>query len=424
MADNRKDETTAFDVIKSHFGIDKIAEARAERRSSLVQERREQRQVNMGNAPVTQADQPSIQIIIEPVAGNTYVPNETAFDRKCPSCGGTLAFEPSSGRLVCGFCGREEVLQNAPVEPEKGYSLYELQNNIGRRLQTVDKIIVCGTCGGNFRAESSAISSMCPYCGSNSITVASDTAGTLEPTGVIPFRIGKDEAQGIFRQWIKGRKFSPKDIVQDSQITDLTGVYVPYWVFDCDTYTPYEGKFGKYGSGEDSYTQYHRNSGVCELPVRNMTFVASSRLEKDSFWKVVSNFDMTAIQKYDPGLLAGFWSESYTVDGPATWQKACVKINDRIRRQIKALEKADVIANLDMKPQAANIRAKYVLAPVWITSFDYHGTAYRVLINGQTGDIVGTWPKSYRKLWLFIALITVIMLFFLILTAILYPYLP
>jgi len=392
MAKDKKDATTVLDVIKSHFGIDRMAESRAERRSALAQEQREKRRVNSGSASFVETDLPPIQIVTEPVS------NEKAYDNKCPACGGTLAFNPATGKLSCSFCGREEFFRTEAAEPEKGYSLYELQNNIGRRLHSVDKVIVCGSCGGNFQAVSSAITSLCPYCGSNSITVAGNSSDTLEPTGIIPFKIGKDEAQDIFKQWIKGRRFSPTDIVKDSQITDLTGVYVPYWVFDCDTITPYEGKFGKYGSGEDSYTEYHLNSSVCEMPVRNLTFVASSRLEKDSFWKVVSYFDMSATQKYDTNLLAGFWSESYTVDGPSTWRKACVKLTDMIRRQIKANENADVIAKLDMKPQAANLRAKYVLAPIWITSFDYHGKKYRVLINGQTGDIVGTWPKSYKKL--------------------------
>lgn len=409
MAD-RKDETTALDVIKSHFGIDRFAESRAERRSSDEQDRREQARANSGNAPVAQTVQPTIKIIDEQVPGTDYIQAETAVDKKCPSCGGTLTFDPSTGRLECGFCGKEVILESSVVDPEKGYSLYELQNNLGRRLKSENVMIVCGTCGGSFLTGSNAISGDCPYCGSNSIAVSGDATGTLEPTGMIPFKVGKDEAQDIFNKWISGRRFSPSDIVKDSKITDLTGVYVPYWVFDCDIDSPYEGKFGIYGRGEDSYTKYHRSSGVCRMDVRDLTFVASSCLEKDPSWKTVSAFDMSAILKYDPDRLSGFWSESYTVDGAAAWQKACGKIYDRLRKQIKTMEEADVVAEINMQPEASNVRAKYVLAPVWITSFDYHGTMYRVLINGQTGNIVGKWPKSYKKLWPLFILIGAIVL--------------
>lgn len=422
MADNRKDETTVLDVIKSHFGIDKMAESRAERRSSDEQDRREQARVNSGSAPAAQTVQPVIKIIDGQNPGTAYAQNEIAFDKKCPSCGGTLAFEPSTGRLACSFCGIEVMLQTAPADPEKGYSLFDLQNNSGRRLKTEEVKIVCSTCGGSFLTGSNAISGLCPYCGSNSIAVSGDATGTLEPSGIIPFKVGKDEAQDIFRQWINGRRFSPEDIARDSQITDLTGVYVPYWVFDCDIYSPYEGKFGIFGKGEDSYTKYHISAGTCRMDVRDLTFVASDRLENDPFWKAVSTFDMSAILKYDPDRLAGFWSESYTVDGTAAWQKACGKIYDRLRKQIKTLEKADVIANIDMQPQASNISAKYILAPVWITSFDYHGTLYRVLINGQTGNIVGKWPKSYKKLVPLFILIGAILLLSLYVFLRIYPY--
>jgi hypothetical protein len=111
------------------------------------------------------------------------------------------------------------------------------------------------------------------------------------------------------------------------------------------------------------------------------------------------------MKKYDPNLLAGFWSESYTVDGVTAWQTAMGKIYDMIQRSIKSIEDADVIARIDMKPEATNVRAKYVLAPIWITSFDYNGTVYRVLVNGQTGNIVGTWPKSLKRVFMIIGIV-------------------
>ena len=406
MADNRND-TTIGDVLKDHFGISNIQQRREMKNDSLEQERIEQMYVNNGNVPPANArTQALAQKVVNPVYPVPHIPNESTTDNKCPSCGGTLSYDPATCRLICNFCGNAVDVQTMPAAPETGYTLQDLQNNTGRRLQSTAKQVSCGTCGGTFLAESSAISGLCPYCGSNSITVVGVASGTLEPTGVIPFKISKDEAQAMFKKWINGRRLSPMDIAKNSEITDLVGVYVPYWVFDCDTVTPYNGKFGRtYGSGDNTYTKYHKSSGVCQLPVRNLTLVASNRLVNDSFWRAVSKFDMITMKKYDPSLLAGFWSESYTVDGPTTWQNAMSRIYDMIKREIKSREAADVISKLDMQPQATNIRAKYVLAPIWITSFDYHGTIYRVLINGQTGNIVGTWPKSFKRFFLIFGLI-------------------
>ena len=376
-------------------------------RDPSEQERIEKMRVAMGNAPAAPSapalsqDKVTFQHIT-----HAQMANETSQDSKCPSCGGTMSFDPATGGLVCNFCGNHVAINAMPAEPGIGYTIEDLQYNGGRRIQYGVKQIVCGTCGGSFISETSSISGLCPYCGSNSITESKEIAGVLEPTGIVPFKISKDEAQGIFKQWIAARRMAPMDIAKNAQITDLVGVYVPYWVFDCDTFTPYNGKFGKtYGSGDDQYTKYHKSSGVCQMPVKNLTLLASGRLEKDSFWKSVSQFDFSAMKRYDSNILSGFWSESYTIDGVSAWQTAMNKIYEMIRRRIKSMEDADVIARIDMQPQAGNIRAKYVLAPIWITSFDYKGTIYRVLVNGQTGSVAGTWPKSLKKFFMILGIV-------------------
>ena len=370
--------------------------------------RAEELAVAYGNAPVVKDAQGTEAPAAGPAGFNPMsLTNQTTSDNKCPSCGATLAYDPATRSLICNFCGSSVDIKTEDVGEGGGYSLTDLQNNAGRHLTlTTNKIVICGTCGGQFVADKSALSGMCPYCGSNSITESSNSAGMPEPTGIIPFLISKQQAQDIFKVWISQRKLAPMDLVKNSEITDLVGVYVPYWVFDCETNTPYKGKFGKhYGSGDDQYTKYHKSEGVCKMPVRNMTLLATSRLEKDAFWKSVSKFDFNGMKKYDPNLLAGFWSESYTVDGVTAWQTAMGKIYDQIQRSIKSIEDADVIARIDMKPEATNVHAKYVLAPIWITSFDYNGTIYRVLVNGQTGNIVGTWPKSLKRIFMIIGIV-------------------
>ena len=384
-----------------------IFNTRSEFDKREAQERLEELNVSYGNAPVAKDSETSVPVAGPATIDASSLTNQTTSDNKCPSCGATLAFDPSTGGLICNFCGSTVALKTMPVAPGLGYSLDDLQNNAGRHLmQTESKLLICGTCGGQFLADKSSLSGLCPYCGSNSITESGNTSGMMEPTGVIPFKISKVEAQNIFKQWISARRMAPTDLKKNSEITDLVGVYVPYWVFDADTYTPYKGKFGKtVGSGDDQYTKYHKAEGVCKLPIKNLTLVASSRLEKDAYWKSVSKFDFNFMKKYDPNLLAGFWSESYTVDGTTAWQTAMGKIYDKITKSIKSLEDADVIAKIDMKPEATNVHAKYVLAPIWITSFDYNGTVYRVLVNGQTGNIVGTWPRSMKRIFMIIGIV-------------------
>ena len=35
-------------------------------------------------------------------------------DKKCPNCGGPITFSPTSGKLVCDYCGHEEEVKKDP----------------------------------------------------------------------------------------------------------------------------------------------------------------------------------------------------------------------------------------------------------------------------------------------------------------------
>ena len=51
-----------------------------------------------------------------------------------------------------------------------------------------------------------------------------------------------------------------------------------------------------------------------------------------------------------------------------------------------------------------------MLIPIWIMVYQYRNQPYRVLVNGQTGEVYGTAPFSYAKLTGVIAGIMVLVL--------------
>ena len=204
-----------------------IFNTRSEFDKREAQERLEELNVSYGNAPVAKDSETSVPVAGPATIDASSLTNQTTSDNKCPSCGATLAFDPSTGGLICNFCGSTVALKTMPVAPGLGYSLDDLQNNAGRHLmQTESKLLICGTCGGQFLADKSSLSGLCPYCGSNSITESGNTSGMMEPTGVIPFKISKEEAQNIFKQWISARRMAPTDLKKNSEITKAAGIRV------------------------------------------------------------------------------------------------------------------------------------------------------------------------------------------------------
>ena len=58
-----------------------------------------------------------------------------------------------------------------------------------------------------------------------------------------------------------------------------------------------------------------------------------------------------------------------------------------------------------------------MLLPIWIMVYQYSKQPYRVLVNGQTGEVYGTAPFSYARLTGVIAAMFVIVLVVIVLAA-------
>ena len=75
---------------------------------------------------------------------------------------------------------------------------------------------------------------------------------------VIGFRYTREQALDAFKNWCKGRKFVPSDFKSSQQLEKMTGLYVPFWVADCDVDAHYQAvgkKVKSWTSGEYHYTE-------------------------------------------------------------------------------------------------------------------------------------------------------------------------
>ena len=66
-----------------------------------------------------------------------------------------------------------------------------------------------------------------------------------------------------------------------------------------------------------------------------------------------------------------------------------------LRTKITENESATYHKDIQLSVNFSNIKYKYLLVPVWINSFTYDNQLYTIVINGQTGEISGKWPKSF-----------------------------
>lgn len=349
----------------------------------------------------------------EPITNQGSTLKET--DKKCPQCGGVMDFDPNIGAMACPYCGyEEEIPQEATSAAELDFESAENTENCS--WGTEKKQIICKSCGAETIYDALDVANECPYCGSNQVMPANDK-NTIAPGGVVPFSVTNEVASANFKKWIGGKFFCPKKAKQSVQADAFTGIYLPYWTFDTETKSRYSGKYGidrkekdKEGN-EKTVTDWHRTSGVYSYSVDD-ELVNGSERHDNAMLKGLEPFDTAKNVPYKPEYVAGFVAERYSVGLKSAWEKAKSAISTRIKSNISSKIRnenhADHVKDVKVSTAFNKITYKYLMLPIWCSSFTYNGKVYQFMVNGQTGKVYGKSPVSVGKVILVIAIVLLV----------------
>ena len=328
-------------------------------------------------------------------------------DKKCPSCGGVMLFEPERNSLVCQYCGHMEDIPEIKTDEVA----LEVDISTAKSIASHDwgiktKVVHCSLCGAETVNDALQMSGRCPFCGSTTVTSIDEGDDMIAPTAVIPFKISQEEASKIFHKWIKSKFFVAAEVKNSSKLNGFTGVYLPYWTFDADTVTEYSGYFGYDRlSGDKRYTDWKKRKGTIAKFLNDYPIFASRRFVSNGYFKRIAHYNTDVAKIYTPAVLAGFLTERYSIGLEEAWTMAKQKLVGEFRREARIREKADKINKVDVSTTYSNIKFKYVLAPLWISSFTVKGKNYSIFINGQTGDIAGPCPRQLTLIFILLGIL-------------------
>lgn len=347
----------------------------------------------------------------------------TAINFTCPSCGAPQKFSPVTGKLVCEFCHTQSQIDlSSDVVQEYGF--YDAVATLNKQKnQIIEKEVKCQKCGGQFSLTPYSFSSHCPYCGTPAIT---DFVEEITPKSLIPFRISHTQAQKLFEKWVGSRWFAPNAFKRYLDGDDrLTGYYLPYWTYDSDTSTQYNGLRGDIYYVTVSKTIVDQNgrqrrvqvqeprirwspvSGVVYVSFDDVTVGASKTISR-AILDSLEPWDTTALVPFDTRYLLGFEAEEYVIGLDNGFEYAKAKMREKIERNIRFDIGGDQQQIQHMQTQHKHVTYKNVLFPVWTASFEWKNKSYHYAINAQTGKVVGNRPYSYTKIIL--AVLTVMTL--------------
>ena len=322
-------------------------------------------------------------------------------DKKCPACGGTMDFDPKTWKLLCAYCGATvEIEKDLPDRAEE-LDFSEAENKASRDWGMEKRIIICESCGAETVYDASTVSGECPYCGSNQVMESGDES-TMAPGGVCPFQIPEEDAKGRFSAWIKKKLFCPSDVKKTAKAGKMRGIYLPYWTFDTETHSTYTARYGKTrtvrrGKETKTVTDWYHTSGRYQKFINDELICATNKHDSGML-SGIEPFNTEKNVVYKPEYMAGFASERYSVGLSDAWKDAQSEIHRELERDIDTKIRrehfADRVSGLHVKTSYHDIKYKYLMLPVWMSTFKYKNKLYHFMVNGQTGKVSGKTPIS------------------------------
>ena len=301
----------------------------------------------------------------------------------CGNCSGKLIFNPASQKLECVSCGskfRPEDVKDVNAEAHSKY--YDT------------RVYVCGHCGAEVVTSDTEVSTFCVYCGNPAI-VFSRISREYRPDGLIPFKVTKEEAIRNIRSKFIKNPIVPQAVKNKLTPENLRGIYIPYWIINAD-YTEADFLSGEVQHGKRRTTEYFTRAG--EVSLKNIPIDGSDILNDDTSRKLEPFYLENAVD-FDEDYLNGFYSNTTDLTYKDLRRSAAERCHKLFEEEVVESVTAENVKIQDTHYWVdIHDDPIYMMMPVWFFTFRHEDTPYTILVNGQSGKVVGTMPFEKKRI--------------------------
>ena len=310
----------------------------------------------------------------------------------CPSCMASLVYDVTSGKMECKFCGCFFDLADV-ADQEAKEAAREAEKASVQDDDTMEcNIYSCTACGAELSVNGVEASTFCAYCGQPTI-VFSRVSQELKPKWIIPFKVKKEEAVETIRARFRQGIFVPK-AVKNFEVEKVHGIYIPYWLFD--TYY-YDSQIirGTVGSGKYKKTKLFKRVADCEF--NKLTLDASLNLNDESSQRL-EPFETEELKPFEVAYMSGYYADRFDQSNKDLRTVAIKRTKELFDGQMLATVNARDCKIEYSDPKFEVRHTDYALFPAWFMTFRYMDKPYTMLVNGQTGKLVGAVPFDKKKM--------------------------
>ena len=325
----------------------------------------------------------------------------------CVSCGAKLSFAPGTAALRCTYCG---AANDIPAD-ESGVEELDLEAWLKSLQGTAEYVeeerVRCQKCGAEELLDGTHFATKCSFCGT--ALVSKSYAGRrVKPRSLVPFQVDSRAAHEAFQRWLRRRWLAPMDLKRYARTDEsLHGVYLPFWTYDCETVSDYQGQRGTKREKTTSWTSV---SGQVSH-FHDDVMVLASRSLPDSVTGALRRWNTAALVPYKPEFISGFHAEAYRMGLAESFPLARATIDERIRELIRRDIGGDSQRIDSVETRYGRFTFKHVLLPAWVSAYRYRDKVYRFVVNAQTGETSGEAPLSWWKIAGLVVLALVILYF-------------
>ncbi len=328
---------------------------------------------------------------------------------KCPCCDAGLQFSGEAQQLTCEYCGNTFEIdavkafnEDAATGNAQEFAWEEPEPQQWSEEETGGlQAFSCPSCGGEILGDAHTAATFCPYCGNPTI-LPSRLSGGVKPDGVLPFQKTREDAEAAFQQLCKGKPLLPREFKDKHQIEKITGLYVPFWLYDCQGDFSGRYKATRVRTWSDSNYNYTKTSHYLLVRRANADFngipVDGSSKMDDTSMESIEPFDYSKVVDFDTAYLSGYLADKYDVASEAGAQRIQQRVNTAFEEELRStmLPYTTVIpTNKELKLTQG--RSRYVLMPVWMLNTRYKDKIYTFAMNGQTGKMTGQLPICPKR---------------------------
>jgi DNA-directed RNA polymerase subunit RPC12/RpoP len=336
----------------------------------------------------------------------------------CPQCGGRMAYDPASRKLVCEFCGHSRELSEDPVADSAETPIFGLlHSEKGHTWAAAVHEVECEKCGAHTLELEPGQTQTCPYCGSNQLVESKQLESLLQPQGIAVFQVERAETLRLARGWLNTGLFAPDGLANEARHLELRPAYYPFWTFDGGVEIRWTAQVKEnYWKGTRGALEWTTVSGVANEFFDDVMVPGVSALKPTEI-AAISPFNLKDVIEFDHAQLAGWATLAYDISLSSASLKAreqvLKKLVPRIRAEVEpGKEKRDLRIGAGTW---TGVTYKHVLLPLWIGTYFYKGGEFHVLVNGQTGKVGGEKPTDRLKvigIWLLLLLAVAVLTLF------------